>query len=302
MAQSPSPEKRLATNAGAGCLRGLVLQLAVVLFGVPPIVVILAGVLALADNGRPFLAMGVGIGGIYGLVGAVGGAAFAWNQSWLRGLDPAFSALGDVKAAMFMQNGRQWRGEVAGRRLDAYLYRGPILEVYLSANARSRFSAGWPGVVSGLVAGALGRESLAGLDACYGDLAVFPADPAWVRAVLDAPGARTALPRLLADRSATGIRLVQVLPDAVMLRVAHLDLADATPEVVRAWVEDLTALAVAAESVAPSEVLVATTLETSNRTARGSVSMRIAAAILLLFGVLFVVMLVAALSLAFLVP
>ena len=301
MAQSPSPEKRLANNAGAGCLRGLVLQLAVVLFGVPPIVVVLGGVLALADNGRPFLAVAVGIFGIYGLVAVVGGAAFAWNQSWLRGLDPAFAALGDVNGAMFMQNGRQWRGEVAGRRLDAYLYRGPILELYLSADVRSRFTAGWPGVVSGLLAGALGRESLTGLDG-FGDLAVFPSDPTWARDVLAEARAKVALPRLLADRSSTGIRVVQVLPDAVMLRVAHLDLADARPDVLRSWVEDLAALATAAEAVRPAKELEATAYEVSNRTARGAVAVRISVAIFLGFGLGFVVALAGALFAAFLVP
>jgi hypothetical protein len=179
---------------------------------------------------------------------------------------------------MYFLNGRQYHGLVGGRQVDAYFYRGPTLDLYLGANVKTRLGVGAKSGAGRVVAGVLKRQPLAVADPDLQRLALFAHDDAWAGALLADPTARAALLRLTRDEGGYEIRQLSFQPEAVFLGLYHTDLRRITAESLRQWVDDLNALARAAEALPPpAEILAATTLERTTRSNRNLLNTRVIA-------------------------
>jgi len=185
-----------------------------------------------------------------------------------RQLDDAFTPLG-LTGSLYLLNGRQYHGTVAGRRVDVYFYRGPMLDLYLSTPLKTRLSIGQKDSVGQAVAGLINRQPVNLNDPELSRLNVFPSDETWTRALLADPVAKGALLRLTSDEGPYELRQVHLQPEAFLLKLYHTDQKRITLENARQWLSDLTTLARIAESLpAPEKIIEASPLEKSTRVDR----------------------------------
>lgn len=261
---------------GASSLRGCLLYLLVAAIVVPlgcacigiPLYVVQNGNY---DDATALLMMVVPMAGFFLLVvgGSLGFAAWM-IRSRRRQLDEAFTPLG-LAGSMHYLNGRQYHGTVGGRRVDAYFYRGPTLDLYLSTPLKTRLGIGTRDSVGAAIAGLVNRRPIALDDPGLRHLSVFPLDEAWSRALLADPTARTALLRLTADEGPFELRQVFVQPESLLLRLYRTRQSNITPENVRQWFNDLLTVARAAESLPPpQQTAEASGLERTTRSNRNA--------------------------------
>ncbi len=169
-----------------------------------------------------------------------------------RQLDDAFTPLG-LKGSMYLLNGRQYHGAAGGRQVDAYFYRGPTLDLYVTTPLKTRLGIGTKDTVGQAVAGLMNRRPIPLDDPELSRLNVFPLDEAWSRALLADGTARASLLRLTADEGPFELRQVLLQPESLLLRLHHTRQSNITPENVRQWFNDLLAVARAAESLPPPQ-------------------------------------------------
>jgi hypothetical protein len=261
---------------GASYLRGCRLYLLVAALVVPLGCVCIGVPLYVVQNGTyddttTLLIMVVPMAGFFLLVmgGSLGFAAWM-IRSRQRQLDDAFTPLG-LAGSMYLLNGRQYHGTAGGRRVDAYFYRGPTLDIYLGTPLKTRLGIGTKDTVGQAVAGLMNRRSIALDDPSLRHLSVFPLDEAWSRALLADPTARAALLRLTADEGPFELRQVILQPESLRLRLHHTRQSHVTPENVRQWFNDLLTVARAAEGLPPpQQTAEASGLERTTRSNRNA--------------------------------
>lgn len=212
-----------------------------------------------------------------------------------RALDAAFTPLG-LAGGAYLLNGRQYHGTRLGRQVDAYFYRGPALDLYVSASIKTRLGIGTKESIGMAIAGMMNRQPLDIGDPEFGRLAIYPLDEAWARTLLADPQAKAALLRLADDASLFGLRSVNIQPGSISLRMRSIDWKKITAESARQRTDDLITLARAAESLpAPEQTAEESNLERTARLNRGSFSLRLMAITFAVFGFLFVCILAAVL-------
>jgi hypothetical protein len=261
---------------GAAIARSLFLRIAVAAVVVPLACVCLLVPLAVAQSGAfddttTLLIMVIPMMGFFLLVsgGSIGFAAWI-IRGRARKLDDAFAPLG-LAGSMYLLNGRQYHGTAGGRQVDAYFYRGPVLDLYLGTPLKTRLGIGTRDTVGNAVAGLVDRRPIALDDPGLQHLSAFPLDEAWARALLADTTAREAILRLTRDEGPYELRQVFFQPESMLLRLYHTDLRRVTPENVRQWLNDLLALARAAEGLpAPTQTAEATGLERTTRSNRNA--------------------------------
>ncbi len=191
-----------------------------------------------------------------------------------RHLDAAFAPLG-VAAQQYLTNGRQYHGIFGGRQLDAYFYRGPVFELYLGTPLQTRLGLAPQGGLGRAMANMVGRQPIALAQPVWEGVSAYALDEPWSRALLSDTRARASLLRLI-DEDAPGAarfesRQVILQPEAWLLRLHHTRVENITPAHVRAWLDDLRALAEAAEALpAPQATAAPTALERNSRANRGA--------------------------------
>lgn len=275
---------------GAGCGLSLLLRLGVtlallgVIFGCMLVIVILPPPAGMTREQLAAIALALAVPAVVGLalVVAVGMVVVRGRQ-----LDALFAPL-DLAGGMLGLNGRQYHGTVNGRRVDAYFYRGPTLELYLSTPLQTRLTVGRRDRLGQALAGLAGRTALALDDVLLEALAVYPLDEAWARGLLNDARVRDLLLRLTdtetPDAGPFEIRHLVLQPDALLLRLSYVRLGGLTAEALRGWLNDLAALLRVLEAAPPpSATATASPLERTLRTNRTSLFNRgfvIAAAVL----------------------
>ena len=269
--------KYWAAGVGRSCL----IQLAAAAVVIPLACLLVFVPLYLVQNTRldetsSFLVMVVPMAGFLVLV--IGGsAAFGvWMVSArARGLDAAFTPLG-LRGGMYFLNGRQYHGQIAGRAVDVYFYRGPTLDLYLAAKLGTRLGLGLQNRVGTALAGLLKRPALELTDPVLADYSVYAHYETWARALLRDPAAGPALERLLRDLGGYELRQLHAQPDAWLLRLYHTYTDRITPDSVRGWLRDLEFLARSAEALPPPAAAdEPSALERRLRSDRGSFNNRV---------------------------
>lgn len=184
-------------------------------------------------------------------------------------LDAAFAPLG-LTGKMYLTNGRQYHGPIGGRPADVYFQRGPTLEIYLSTTVKTRLSLGAKDRVGAAVAGWLKREPF-DLGSDYAAFTGYALDEPWARALLDDAEVKAAIQRLMTPVGGVEIRQLFFQPEAVQLRLAYTNLKHITAENARQWLDDLRALARAAEALPPpAQTAEASQLERNAQSNRGA--------------------------------
>jgi hypothetical protein len=252
-------EGKLARAWGRGCALSLTLRLvllAVVLCAVVGLIVV-----AVLVPGAMGVDQEVGfwifLAGLIGFLFLLIAGVVVWAVWLVRRrsnyLDDAFTPLG-LEGRMYLTNGRQYHGVVRGRQVDAYFYRGPILDLYVAAPLRTRFGISLKSQLGSLAADLLKREPLQISDPAFSHLALYALDERWARDFLDDPRARELILQLTRDEYTFEIRQLLFQPQSIHLKLqyTHLDLI--TPESVNAWTAALIELADIAERLTPARV------------------------------------------------
>jgi hypothetical protein len=175
------------------------------------------------------------------------------RKAWL---DRLFVPLG-LEGKTYQTHFRQYHSSVQGRQVDAYFYRGPVLEIEVHTTLQTRLGIARKEAGSGLFASLAGRQPLALADPALSELAVFAVDELWAQRLLRLPGVGDLLHRLTETSGDFSRQQVILRPGALQLMLSgnrRLFGFDLEPEQVRGWLEGLMQLAHAAEGLpAPAE-------------------------------------------------
>lgn len=180
-----------------------------------------------------------------------------------RRLDGALAGVGPGRALAPVARG--WEGEAERRQVNAWFSKGPQLEIYVTAAARTDVGVGRRGALATWAGRASGREEVP-----FGeDLVAMGAEAGWTRALVAHPRGRAAIASLLTGE---GTRTVTVQPEAVKLLVRGFDHSRLSRAEVDRLVRDLVDLAKAVETLPPPDApRIAEGLVARMRTERGSI-------------------------------
>ncbi len=263
-------ERKIAKSWGVGCIRQTLLVIVaflVLLTGFMALV-LLSTILPLTADQRTYL----WLGGTLFLFFLIGIGIFIWSNRLIHGrtirLDAAFAPLG-LAGKGFALNGRQYHGVIDNRHVDIYFYRGPTLDIYLSASINTRMGIGLKGSHHRMASSLLHHPEMLMADPELSHFGFYPLDEAWGRALLEAPVSKQVVLRLMAAAPGLEFRNLVFQPEAVHLQINRINLADITGDKVSAWLNDLISLAVIAESLpTPHSMVTASSMERRARLSR----------------------------------
>jgi hypothetical protein len=208
-----------------------------------------------------FLAITVG--------GTLAYAAFVLRKrrAWL---DAAFGEV-NIAGKAYLTNGRQYHGRFSGRQVDAYFYRGPMLDVYVSTSLQTRLGLGKRNKVGTLLATFAQSTPLTLTEPEYQGVDAYADDGDWALRWLADSDAKGALARLMASADDVEVRNLNLQPGAIRLSICYTEEVRITPAAVRQWLDDLCAAVVAAERLPAPETSSAplSPLELASRENRG---------------------------------
>jgi len=266
---------RIARATGMGILRGCV--------GCPFIFVYVVGVCFAfffiplgrwGDRLNPDpkdLILPLGLGFFFLLVGPALLAAVGTRRRNAR-FDAIFAPLG-LAGFPFALQYRRYDGTFAGRRLQAFVSRGPRIVLEADTAVATRFGITADAGDTKLLAGLVGERPIGFAVPAFDGLVVFGKEEAWVRRLFAEPGVPTLLARLLLFDGPLARRQVVLRPGALtltfQLTTAFLRWIP-SPGQARDWAEALVELARIAERVpAPVQPLAPTPLEQRIGSIRG---------------------------------
>ncbi len=242
----------------------------------------IGGVVLLVDNPKmaPFILGGGGFC-MLGTV-AMGALLFGlWNRARYRWhLDAAMAPL-NLEASGYGFLGRQYHGQVDGRRVDALFQKGPLFHLWVEAPVGIRAGVAPRNVLRTAVAGWSGYEMVATDHVSdLADLEVRSKNVDWMAQLIAVPGVPEALGRLGGSEEIAYIRNVIVGPNAIKLTLHRLGVGGLTPERVNQWSEDLSVVAAACETLAPpADAVEESALEAMVRTNPNQIQRRVNCAV-----------------------
>ncbi|MFQ5526192.1 MAG: hypothetical protein ACE5GX_08005 [Thermoanaerobaculia bacterium] len=254
---------------GRAYLRGCRQSLAIAVVGGILGVALVAFALYMAQYATPeneFVIMAI-VGVVQmALMGIMVLFALWWIRRRGKRLDRGF---GTAPGTQVMGNVRQWKGEVRGRRFNAWVARGPRLELYLESDVRTRAAIRRVGPAIQAF-GRLLDSTIVPIES-PGELAdceVLARDADWMRRLVRRPGiARTAAELMTpSERVVPGIRFG---PASIGYVRQFLPLSEVTEVNIDAWLDQLSTLADGVDAMGPSrDGLQPSKLETWSRTSR----------------------------------
>jgi len=270
-------ESKIIKSWGAGCVQQAFLAIIIILVIVVGLVglVTLSVLLPIAESQRIY----IWVGGLLLLLFLMIGGIFVWSAHAIRRraaqIDKAFNPLG-LTGRAYLWNGRQYHGMLNGRQVDAYLYRGPNLAIYIASILNTRLGIGWRGRLSQIASSAFTRPELVSNDADLAHLGILPLDERWGRELLDNTQAKAAILRLTSAEAGFEFRNLLFQPEAIQFQIHRINLGAITAENLEIWVNDLFDLAGIAESLyAPSVTAVASAMERKTRLNRSGFTLPI---------------------------
>lgn len=173
------------------------------------------------------------VGGNLFLVGAV------LRRKFL--LDKAFTPLG-LEGGMYRLHFRRYRGDFEGRSAEVYFYRGPVLDILVNANLRTRAGFTLDYGDTAAFAQFLDRppfdHGVAGMES----VRVWTEDTTWARQAMMDPLVSQELRTLLSEREFFVRSVVKVFPGYAQLQLSgnqNMLKWSISPENAKLWVETL---------------------------------------------------------------
>lgn len=173
-----------------------------------------------------------------------------------RGFDAICIPLG-LTGSLYMLTGRQYHGQVHGRKVSIYIYRGPTVEIHLESQAQAQVQIVRRGSLSTSVAGFLNKTPLEINDPLLAGLSIYPFDSRGALSLFAnqaAVGATTTLMNTGADWAI--FRRIEIRPGEVSLylnRSRHIISNSLDLKSISAWLTALQVLAQAAEMLPAPE-------------------------------------------------
>ena len=210
------------------------------------------------------------------------------RSSWL---DAIFGQGGlGLEGRSYLFNFRQYHGQLHGRKVDVYFYRGPTLDIFISTSLKTRFNIGDKNRIGLALARTMNRTPIEINEPAWQNLSVFALDADWMRRLLANPQAKTILLRLLTDRNDALFRQVHLQPEGLYLKLyrnQNLFKYGLTAEQVNRWMSDLFTLAQIAESLpAPMITDAASSLEQQNQSNRDNITKKVTCIMIVVIGLL----------------
>jgi hypothetical protein len=132
-------------------------------------------------------------------------------------LDGIFLPLG-LKGEMYLLYGRHYWGQLGGREVDVYFYRGPTLEVRMITAGTTRFQVMPKSSIPVVMAGALNKGAMPAPVPELEPYSIYPLDETWTRTLLQESRATAAILTLMTKGLDWALfRHVEVQPGAVLL-------------------------------------------------------------------------------------
>ena len=149
---------------------------------------------------------------------------------------------------------RQYHGEVNGRDVSAYFYRGPVLEIGIKSTLMTRLgvSQTHSRTLTNLIGSRMNELEGHGME----DVSVYALDEGWGRALIAEPGVKEVMRRLTTPEDFFVFQHVILRPGRLYLMFSgnqNLFKFEISEEDVRGWLDDLMYILEAADRIgAPS--------------------------------------------------
>lgn len=201
------------------------------------------------ENAILYVLLAVGLGGFLFLLVIPIAILLVVLKLRTRSLDAIFTPLG-LTGSSYLLQGRHYQGQLAGREVDVYIYRGPTIELRMKTRILTRAQFFRGDSIPVAVARAFNKqplESLPGLDGYF----VYPLDEAWTRRWLTDERTLEAV-RTLMNLGAEWVifRKIELQPGEVLLhlyRSRKMFFSFIPLDAVREWFSALEILAQSAE-------------------------------------------------------
>jgi hypothetical protein len=202
------------------------------------------------ENTSMFVILGVGLVALAGLFVVPVVIALVMINSRARSMDAIFTPLG-LTGSSYMLYGRHYQGQIAGREVDIYIYRGPTVEFRMKANIQTRAQFFVRDSIPVNVAKLLSKRPLAAVPGLDG-YTVYPLDETWTRSLLADPRAVEAIQKLMTLGAGWAIfRILEIQPGEVLLHLSRsrqMFASSISLDAARTWLAALESLAQTAES------------------------------------------------------
>lgn len=247
-------QKRLLQIYGDSCARNIIFQIIVItaalgLFIIPALIAVMMG-----GNRDTNFKIFMGILIVVMLAVVVGVVFWSINsiRKRARQLDSVFEHW-HLKGEAYLQNGRQYRGEIKGRKVEIKFHRGPTLEIKVATSLQARAVVLYKSEIGRFSAGLGNYESVPISDPTFHNLSVFSQDKFWMSKIMEDKQARKAVRQLMGVTSAYELRKVLLQSGAIQLTIRRLPFDEINHENVSQWIEDLFTLLRMAEKSPPPQ-------------------------------------------------
>jgi hypothetical protein len=226
-------------SAGGGCLMRAVISIVV------PIAFVVSiggafGLVSLVGADTRTYTMPLGLLAFFGFMGVFVTLLVVVLQRRLgSALDGAMRPLGFEDMERLGPASRGWAGQWKGRRTDIYVTKGPMLELFVTVDGKSRLGIGTSNVLSRNL---VGENQKIEMPAQLEGLLANAAEPGWAHPLIHNEQASQAIHDLVLNNPAT-LRALTVTPGYVTLKSRYLALSEITAERVEGWLDALTVLA-----------------------------------------------------------
>jgi hypothetical protein len=202
----------------------------------------------------PLLLLILGVGLIAGMIIIPAISMGFVIQKRANMLDSIFLPLG-LQGSMYMIVGRHYWGLLNNRAVDIYIYRGPTLEIRVSAHSQTRVQILPQKTIPVQISGILNKRPMQINDMLLREYAVYTEDETWTKQLLTQPSLPEILQSLMTGHADWAIfRHVEIQPNEVLLylhRSKQLFVKADQFTAVQAWLNDLAALASLLETLPP---------------------------------------------------
>lgn len=202
----------------------------------------------------PLLLLILGVGLIAGMIIIPAISMGFVIQKRANMLDSIFLPLG-LQGSMYMIVGRHYWGLLNNRAVDIYIYRGPTLEIRVSAHCQTRVQILPQKTIPVQISGILNKRPMQINDMLLREYAVYAEDETWTKQLLTQPSLPELLQSLMTGHADWAIfRHVEIQPNEVLLylhRSKQLFVKADQFTAVQAWLNDLAALASLLETLPP---------------------------------------------------